>query len=195
MSFLYSQSVPSTPKCLQYKKNLARNSFCKHYKKYFPAPRPQRNKKHHICLAMSVDSDCCLFLPKNRCPQRIPVKFPKTNTEKKPGGELICKKFGVNGKNRVLITKMSQNDSGPQVGVNSLLRCGRTMPWDLQWLSAIPGRWSLAIPRKGLWFWEGRKALRSQCLRSRARRASNLRSAIPCHPPPALCTKVNFEFL
>ena len=34
---------------------------------------------------------------KNRWPQRIPVKITKKYKEK-PGGELICKTFGVNGK-------------------------------------------------------------------------------------------------
>ena len=34
-------------------------------------------------------------------PQRIPVKITKKKYKKKPGGELICKNFGVNGKSEV----------------------------------------------------------------------------------------------
>ena len=42
---------------------------------------------------------------KKSVPQRIPVKITKKIT-KKPGGELICKNFGVNGNLIVFEFKM-----------------------------------------------------------------------------------------
>ena len=45
-------------------------------------------------------------------PQRIPVKITKKITKKKPGGELICKTFGVNGKVNFRVEKSLCSHSG-----------------------------------------------------------------------------------
>ena len=47
-------------------------NFVKITKNIFQPPAPQRNKKHHIVLAMSVDSDCCFFLQKIGGPNEFP---------------------------------------------------------------------------------------------------------------------------
>ena len=109
--------IPSTPKFLQYKKNLARNSFRKNYKKYFPVHATPRGAHESY--------------RKNRWPQRIPVKNYKKIYKKKPGGELICKNFGVNGKH-----KFSQRQSITQKGVHTHpLTAWEREHWFLQHLS------------------------------------------------------------
>ena len=54
--------------------------------KIFSRPPPQRNKKHHIGLAMSVDSDCCFFLQKKSVAATNSRKNYKKNTPKNREG-------------------------------------------------------------------------------------------------------------
>ena len=47
---------------------------------------------------------------KKSVPQRIPVKITKKNYKKKPGGELVCKNFVVNGMyERELVGELTLN--------------------------------------------------------------------------------------
>ena len=76
--------LPSTPKCLQYKKNLARNKFRKNYKKYFPVHATPRGA--HVS-----------YKEKSVAATNSRKNYKKKISKKITGRELICKKFGVNG--------------------------------------------------------------------------------------------------
>ena len=95
------KTVPSTPKILQYKKNPARNSFRKNYKKIFLSVDPESGHSCLVFVQYPRDSPRSAWeLQKKSAPQRIPVKITKKKYKKKTGGEFICKKFGVNGTRR-----------------------------------------------------------------------------------------------
>ena len=80
------------------KKILRGINFVKITKKIFSSVDPESG---HSCLAFVQyprDSPRSAWgLQKKSVPQRIPVKITKQNYKKKPGGELICRNFGVNG--------------------------------------------------------------------------------------------------
>ena len=76
-----------------HKKNHARNSFRKAYKKYFPALiQNLATLVWFLCNIHATPRGAHGSYKKKSVPQRIPVKITKKNYKKIPGGELICER-------------------------------------------------------------------------------------------------------
>ena len=103
--FMQRKHLPSTPTFLQYKKKILRGTNFVKITKIFSSVDPESGHSCLVFVQYPRDSPrtarSAWELQKKSVPQRIPVKITK-NYPKKPGGELICKKFGVNGSAFVL---------------------------------------------------------------------------------------------